>query len=53
VPIAPTTSVNTNISVNISWTAPFDGGSSLTAYTILIRQSDGVSFSSSSSCDGS
>lgn len=53
VPIAPTTSVNTNISVNIAWTKPFDGGSPLTAYTIMIRQSDGASFSPSSSCDGS
>lgn len=53
IPIAPTTSVNTNISVNIAWIKPFDGGSPLTAYTILISHNDGVNFSSSSSCDGS
>jgi len=37
VPAAPTTSMNTNVSVTISWTAPFNGGSVITSYTVRIR----------------
>jgi hypothetical protein len=38
----------------ILWTAPSDNGSEITRYTILIRHSDGVSFSEEPvSCDGS
>ena len=44
VPAAPTTTVNTNISVTISWVAPSTGGSAITAYIVAIRQSDGTTF---------
>jgi len=37
VPAAPTTSVNSNISVTISWLAPFNGGSTISGYTVAIR----------------
>ena len=45
---APTTSVNTNISVTITWSAPSNGGSAITAYTVAIRQSDGSTFTTES-----
>ncbi len=38
---APTTAVNTNVSVTISWVAPFNGGSAINSYTVAIRHSDG------------
>jgi len=44
VPSAPTTSVNSNTSVTITWVAPSDGGSAITAYTVAIRRSDGITF---------
>ena len=31
IPDAPTTTVNTNVSVTISWVAPYNGGSAITA----------------------
>jgi len=37
VPAAPTTEVDTNVSVTISWVAPFNGGSGITSYTVAIR----------------
>ena len=37
VPAAPATSVNTNVSVTITWSAPYNGGSAITAYTVAIR----------------
>jgi len=53
-PAAPVTTVVSNTSVVITWAAPFNGGSPLTSYTILIRQVDGVSYSTElTSCDGS
>ena len=48
VPAAPTTSVNTNVSVTITWSAPSTGGSAITAYTVAIRQSDGTTFTTES-----
>jgi len=52
-PAAPTTTRNGN-NVDIAWTAPSNGGSAITAYTITIRQSDGSTFSiDSTNCDGS
>jgi hypothetical protein len=52
-PAAPTTTQN-GVNVDIAWTAPFDGGSALTTYTITIRQSDGSTFTvDSTNCDGS
>ena len=44
VPAAPVTSVNTNVSVTITWVAPYNGGSAITAYIVAIRQSDGTTF---------
>ena len=40
-------------SVRIAWVAPFNGGSPITAYSILIRQLDGITFTPLTSyCDG-
>lgn len=40
--------------MTISWTPPYNGGTQITAYTILIRESDGVTFTENlSNCDGS
>jgi hypothetical protein len=48
VPAAPTTAVNTNVSVTISWVAPSNGGSAITTYTVAIRQSDGTTYTTES-----
>ena len=48
VPAAPATSVNSNVSFTITWSAPFNGGSAITAYTVAIRQSDGSTFTNES-----
>ena len=48
VPAAPSTSANTNVSVTITWSAPSNGGSAITAYTVAIRQSDGSTFTTES-----
>lgn len=42
-PIAPTTSVN-GYYVDISWTAPYNGGATITEYIVKIRLFDGVTF---------
>jgi hypothetical protein len=34
--------MNSNTSVTITWVAPSDGGSAVTAYSVAIRQSDGT-----------
>jgi len=47
-PAAPTTVVNTNVSVTISWAAPVNGGSAITSYTVKIRQADEHSFTTES-----
>jgi hypothetical protein len=53
-PAAPLTSVLSNTGVVITWTAPFNGGSAITYYTVKVRQSDSVTFSTElTSCDGS
>ena len=40
-------------SVKISWTPDYDGGSPITAYKIIIRESDEVTYSEDgSNCDG-
>jgi hypothetical protein len=39
--------------VQITWTLPYDGASPITSYTILIRESDDVTFTEESiNCDG-
>jgi len=48
VPAAPTTTVNTNVSVTISWVAPSNGGSAITTYSVKIRQSDGSTYTKES-----
>ena len=53
-PTAPTTSVVSNTGVVVTWVAPFNGGSPITAYSITIRQSDGLTYSAElASCNGS
>jgi len=52
-PAAPTTTVNGD-NVDIAWTAPADGGSPIIAYTVKIRETDGVTFTADvTNCDGS
>ena len=52
-PIAPTTTVISNTNVVVTWVAPNNGGSPITAYTVTIRQSDGVTFAAElGSCNG-
>lgn len=52
-PAAPTTSINGS-NVLIKWTAPFFGGSSITAYTVTIMKSDGATYvADAGNCDGS
>ena len=52
-PEAPLT-ILSGTSVIISWLVPYNGGSTITSYTITIRESDGVTFSEdATSCDGS
>ena len=48
VPAAPFIIVNTDTSLTITWTAPDNGGSAITAYTVAIRHSDGTSFTAES-----
>lgn len=44
VPTAPTTTISGN-KVAVAWTAPYNGGSAITIYSVWIRHGDGVSFS--------
>lgn len=51
-PEKPTTS-NVGTNVLIDWYEPYDQGADITSFSILIRHSDGVSFSEElTSCDG-
>ena len=43
-PAAPTT-VFERTTVQVSWTAPFNQGSTITGYRVYFQESDGVSFS--------
>lgn len=53
-PALPTTATVSNTNLVVTWTAPFDGGSPVTAYVIKIRYRDGVTFNTQlSSCNGS
>ena len=50
---ASVTTTNDGSSVKISWSAPYHGGDSITAFTVLISQSDGIIFTAdSTNCDG-
>ncbi len=51
VPAAPTTSVNSNTSVTITWVAPSDGGSPITAYTVAIKNSVNTFTAESINCN--
>jgi hypothetical protein len=49
---AVTTAVS-GTNVQISWTTPSTNGASITAYSIVIAQSDGVTFTAATAyCDG-
>ena len=52
VPGTPTTT-NSGTNIVIDWSAPTDNGSVITSYTILILQSDGLTYTEDSvNCDG-
>ena len=57
-PVAPKTSISgTTSNVNgsnviVNWTAPDNGGSEITAYTISIRQNNGTFSTVNSTCNG-
>jgi hypothetical protein len=52
-PATPKTSVNTDISITITWDTPFDNGSPITGYTVAIRQNDGITYTKESvNCNG-
>jgi hypothetical protein len=43
-----------NTNVNLTWTAPFDGGTPITSYIVKLRYSNGVTFGTQVNfCDGS
>lgn len=44
--------VNDLLEVVITWDEPFDNYDAITAYLVEIRQSDGVTFSTTAECDG-
>ena len=50
-PNAPTTTFKADGNVVISWTAPDNGGSDITSYSIQVQKSDG-SYLATSYCDG-
>ncbi len=53
-PVAPNTSLNTSNGVTITWTAPNNCGSPITAYTVEIRKDDLVTYSTETvNCNGS
>jgi hypothetical protein len=52
-PSAPSTAMS-GTNVIISWTLPLENGSSVSSYTVTIRQSDGSTYSIESTyCNGS
>jgi hypothetical protein len=55
VPDVPTLVASTieNANADLTWSAPYNGGTPITAYTIQIRNSDGVTYSQDlANCDG-
>jgi hypothetical protein len=52
--ISTPTTTNSGTNVVIDWTAPSENGSTITSYTVTIRQSDGTTYTEDSiNCDGS
>lgn len=51
-PAAPTTDVEGNEAV-IEWTAPYDNGTPITSYTVVIRDSLNSYREETANCDGS
>ena len=52
VPNKPLTFVNGD-NVYVDWDAPYNGGSVITSYTILIKETDGVTWTQEmTNCDG-
>jgi hypothetical protein len=52
-PAAPTTTIN-GANVVVKWTAPYNGGSTISSYYIVLGQSDGLTYTVDLiSCDGS
>ena len=50
----PPTTQFVGTSIVIRWTAPVSGGSPITAYRVIIRESDGTTFTEDKvNCDGS
>jgi hypothetical protein len=53
-PVVPVTRMISNTNVNLTWTAPFDGGTPITSYIVKLRYSNGVTFGTQVNfCDGS
>lgn len=54
-PVAPVcTTTNSGTGVIIDWNSPTNNGAVITSYTVLIQQSDGVTYSEdTTNCDGS
>jgi hypothetical protein len=51
--VSTPTTTNSGTNVIIDWTAPGDNGSTITHYTVTIRQSDGTTYTEDSvDCDG-
>ncbi len=51
-PATPSTIVVSNTDVEITWEAPADGGSPITAYTLATRQNDGTTLATYAGCTG-
>lgn len=51
-PSAPTTTISGALII-VTWTAPYNGATAITAYTVTIRQSDGVTYTAdNTNCNG-
>ena len=48
----PSISIVSDVYVRIDWTAPYNGGTPITAYNILIEDSDGDFITETQYCDG-
>ena len=52
-PNAPSTSINSSNGVTIAWTAPYNGNSTIIAYTVEIIHSNGSYSTETVNCNGS